>query len=77
MTHDCVVWSGNGFTQKVHQRHTDGLFDLGFLLLMLLYLWPMLLSEVGWVILIHFSGVCKFSPCKLQYIRNSAARIVP
>ena len=29
----------------------------GFLLMMLLYLWPMLLLVVSWISVIHFSGV--------------------
>ena len=47
-----------------------------FQLMMLLYLWPMPLSVVAWIIVIHFSGVSKFNIHKLQCIQNSSARIV-
>ena len=49
----------------------------GFLLMMLLYLWPMLLLVVGWITVTHFSGVSLSSIfVKLQCIQNSAARII-
>ena len=44
----------------------------GFLLMMPLYLWPMLLSVVGWIIVIHFSGV---SPGSI-YINYNISKIV-
>ena len=46
-----------------------------FLLMMLLYLWPMLLLVVGWINSL-FRSLSKFNLRKLQYIQNSAARIV-
>ena len=49
----------------------------GFLIMILLYLWPMLLYALGWTTVTHFSRVfLKFNLRKLQCIQNSAARIV-
>ena len=49
----------------------------GFLLMMLLYLWQMVLLIVGWIIATHLSRtLSKFNVHKLQCIQNSAARIV-
>ena len=39
----------------------------GFLLMMLLYLWPMLLSAVGWISSL-FRSFSKFNLCTLQCI---------
>ena len=47
----------------------------GFLFMMFLYLWLMLLLVVGWITAAHFSGA-KFNLRKLPCIQNSAARIV-
>ena len=43
-----------------------------FLLMMLLYLWPMLLLVVGWITVIHFSGVSLSS----IFVNYSASKIV-
>ena len=44
----------------------------GFLLMMLLYFWPMLLLVVGWITVSHFSGVSLSS----IFVNYSGARIV-
>ena len=44
----------------------------GFLFIMLLYLWPMLLLVVGWITLTHFSGVSLSS----IFVNYSASEIV-
>ena len=44
----------------------------GFLLMILLYLWPMLLLVVGWINVTHFSGVCLSS----IFVNYSASKIV-
>ena len=47
-----------------------------FLLMVPLYLWPMLLV-VGWITVTHLThSLYKFNLHKLQYIQNSAPRIV-
>ena len=43
-----------------------------FLLMMLLYLWPMLLLVVGWIIVTHFSGVSLSS----IFVNYSASKTV-
>ena len=44
----------------------------GFLLMMCLYLWPMLLLVVDWITVIHFSGVSLSS----IFVNYSSAKIV-
>ena len=44
----------------------------GFLLMMFLCLWPMLLSVVGWITATHFSGASPSSICA----NYSASKIV-
>ena len=44
--------------------------------MMLLYLWPMLLLVVGWIIDSLFRSLSKFNIRKLQCIQNRAAKIV-
>ena len=44
----------------------------GFLLMMLLYLWPKLLLVVGWITVTHFSGF-SLSPI---YVNYSGSKIV-
>ena len=44
----------------------------GFLLMMLLYLWPMLLLVVGWITVTHFSGVSLSS----IFVNYSASKTV-
>ena len=44
----------------------------GFLLMMLLYLWPILLLVVGWITVTHFSGVSLNS----IFVNYSASKIV-
>ena len=44
----------------------------GFLLLMLLYLWPMLLLVVGWITVTHFLGVSLSS----IFVNYSASKTV-
>ena len=56
------VWLDSDFSLSKCSECLQKLFcatDMsgGFLLVMLLYLWPMLLLVVGWITVTHFSGV--------------------